>query len=109
MAFEKVAFKTRYAIKPEAALADFTAAPCDLVLLDVDMPGMSGIELQKRIRAIPHHRTTPIIFVSGHLSAAERVAELGSDLNHFVAKPYSLNELCLKALTLIVRSRIAAS
>ncbi len=107
MAFEKIAFKTRYAVKPEAALADFTAAPCDLVLLDVDMPGMSGIELQKRIREIPHHQSTPIIFVSGHISAADRVAALGSELNRFVAKPYSLNELGLKALTLIVRSRLS--
>jgi CheY-like chemotaxis protein/predicted nucleic acid-binding Zn-ribbon protein len=108
MAFEKLAFQTRYAIKPETALADFSSARCDLILLDVDMPGMSGIELQSRIREIPHLRTTPIIFVSGHLSAAERVTALGPELHRFVAKPYSLNELSLRALTLVIQSRLAA-
>jgi CheY-like chemotaxis protein len=106
MAFEKLAFQTRYAVKPEVALADFAKAPCDLILLDVDMPGMSGIELQQRIREIPHLLRTPIIFVSGHLSAAGRIGALGSPLNHFVAKPYSLNELSLKALTLVVQARM---
>lgn len=109
MALEKLTFRIRYAVKPETALADFATARCDLILLDVDMPGMSGIQLQERIREIPHLRETPIIFVSGHLSAAERVAALGNDLNYFVAKPYSLNELSLKALTLVIQSRLTAA
>lgn len=108
MAFEKLALPTKYAVRSEAALADFASTRCDLILLDVEMPGMNGFALQQRLRAIEHHRGTPIIFVSGHLSAAQNVAALGADLHRFVAKPYSLSELSLQALTLILQTRLAA-
>ena len=108
MALEKFALRTKYAVKPEAALADLAAGPCDLVVLDVDLPGMDGFALHARIREIPHHAATPIIFLSGMMSAAARVGKMPAAKNRFVAKPYNLNDLSLKALSMIVESRLAS-
>src|SRR6266850_6932484 len=38
--------------------------PFDLILLDINMPGMSGIEVCQKLRRIPHHKDTPVIFVT---------------------------------------------
>ena len=107
MSLEKMALQTRYAIKPETALAELAAGPYDLIILDVDLPGMDGFDLAARIREFAHHRATPIIFLSGLMSAKERLATLAGDRHTFVAKPYNLNELAVIALGMILKARLA--
>ena len=106
MSLEKIALQTRYAIKPEVALADLAAGPCDLIILDVDLPGMNGFELAGRIREFAHHRSTPIIFLSGLMSAKARMETLSGGGHAFVAKPYNLNELAVIALGMILKARL---
>lgn len=105
-AFEKIELQTKYAVRPEIALQQIAAYPCELIVLDVDLPGMDGFELHARIRQLPSHASTPIVFLSGHLSTIERLEALGGENNEFVAKPYNLSELSLRALTLIVEARL---
>lgn len=105
-AFEKVELQTKYSVRPEVALQQIAAHPCELIILDVDLPGMDGFELRARIRQMPAHSLTPIIFLSGHLSTVERLEALGESSNEFVAKPYNLSELSLRVLTLIVEARL---
>ena len=107
MSLEKMALQTRYAIKPEIALADLAAGPFDLIILDVDLPGMDGFDLSGRIREFAHHRTTPIIFLSGLMSAKARLDTLPGGSHAFIAKPYNLNELGVIALGMILKARLA--
>ena len=109
MSLEKMALQTRYAIKPEVALADLAAGPFDLIILDVDLPGMDGFDLSERIREFAHHRTTPIIFLSGLMSAKARLETLPGGSHAFVAKPYNLNELAVNALGMILKARLNAA
>ena len=106
MAMEKMALKTRYAMKPEIALADLAKLPCSIITLDVDLPGMDGFELFDRIRAMDLHRDTPIIFLSGLISTKERIASLPGVRHSFVAKPYNLNELGVVTLAMILKERL---
>ena len=106
MSLEKMALRTRYSVKPEVALADLTAAPCDLIILDVDLGSTDGFELSERIRAIAHHRETPVIFLSGVMSAKARLDTLSGGSTTFVAKPYNLIELGVIALTMILKARL---
>lgn len=105
-AFEKVALQTKYSVRPEIALEQIAASACELIVLDVDLPGMDGFEVHARIRKMPGRDRTPIIFLSGHLSTIERLAALADDHTEFVAKPYNLSELSLRALTRIVEARL---
>ena len=109
MSLEKLALQTRYAIKPEIALADFASTTADLIILDVDLPGMNGFELYSRIRQMEHHRETPVLFLSGHLTTKDRLASLGGGPRGFVPKPYNLTELGVIALAMVLRSRLSAA
>lgn len=66
------------------------------VLLDMRMPEMSGVELQKRL--LEMGRLTPIIFISGESMAHEIVAGMKQGAVDFLFKPFNLDEL-LAALT----------
>jgi CheY-like chemotaxis protein len=62
----------------------------NIFLLDIDMPGMDGWELAKRIRQNPTHRTTPILMVSGHALEARNPADREGLFDAFGVKPYSV-------------------
>ena len=105
-ALEKYGIQTHYASKPNLALEHLGKERCDLILLDVDLGGMTGFEVHKLLRKIPHHHQTPTLFVSALSSAEAQVCALASESDAFLAKPYTLAVLGLKALQMIVQSRI---
>ena len=107
MSLEKMSLRTRYAMKPEIALAELSKSACDIIILDVDLPGMDGFELSERIRATEKHRDTPIIFLSGLISTKERLASLPGGCHAFIPKPYNLNELGVTVLGMILKARHA--
>jgi PleD family two-component response regulator len=106
MALEKMNLRTKYSMKPEVALTALASTQCDLILLDVDLPGMNGFELSLRIRQIDRHVATPIVFVSALTSTKDKLLSNPNGANDFIAKPYNLTELGLKALTLILKARL---
>lgn len=64
----------------------------DLLLLDIRMPGMSGLELYDRIRADPRFRSLPIVFETG--TGREHAAELRArGIATYIKKPFDLDEL----------------
>jgi CheY-like chemotaxis protein len=107
-AMEKSALHARYATKSEIALSDLTAGPCDLIILDVDLPEMNGFDLFALVRALGHHEKTPVIFLGGAPGGEARAAELRDNAHVFVPKPYNLNTLGLIALCAILKSRLGA-
>ncbi|MEO7318490.1 MAG: response regulator [Chthoniobacteraceae bacterium] len=107
MSLEKMSLRTRYAMKPEIALAELSGLPCDIITLDVDLGSTDGFALSARIREMARHGETPIIFLSGLMSTKERLATLSGGPYHFVPKPYNLNELGVIALGTILTARLA--
>lgn len=71
----------------------------DLIFLDVEMPGLTGLELCSKIRATETNRITPIVFVTSHSDFGSRARSALSGGNDFIAKPFLLVEVVLKALT----------
>jgi CheY-like chemotaxis protein len=71
----------------------------DLIFLDVEMPGQTGLELCVKIRAMEPNRTTPIVFVTSHSDFGSRAQSTLSGGNDFIAKPFLPVELAVKALT----------
>ena len=62
----------------------------DIILLDVNMPGMDGIEVCKRIRDIV---SCPIIFLTARVEEKDRIMGLLSGGDDYITKPFSLKEL----------------
>jgi CheY-like chemotaxis protein/uncharacterized coiled-coil DUF342 family protein len=106
MAMETTTMRTSYAHEPAIALAELANTPCDLILLDVNLPGMDGFELCKQIRSHPLHANTPVVFVTGLSTMEHRVQSSLSGGNDFIGKPFNLSELCVKALTLTLKSQL---
>jgi len=67
--------------------------PIDLILLDIMMPRMSGLDVLARLRQIPHRRATPVIMLTakGHEADREQAAVLGA--TDFLTKPFSPKKL----------------
>lgn len=68
------------------------AASPDVVLLDIGLPGLDGLEVCRRIRAAGHE-AAQIIFVSSHEDLESRLAALDAGGSAFVVKPYEVNSL----------------
>jgi len=106
-ALEKAALKSVSVEDPGVALNLATENKYDLCFLDVQMPGMDGFELCTRIRATALNRTTPIIFVTSLTDFKSRAKSSLSGGTDLLAKPFMFIELSVKALTYVLRGRLA--
>jgi DNA-binding response OmpR family regulator len=88
---------------PEA-LSAARHKPPDLVLLDINLPGMNGLDVCAALRAAPRTAYLPIIFISERNSQADRIAALSAGAHDFVAKPFDLEELRLRVQAAINRA-----
>jgi two-component system phosphate regulon response regulator PhoB len=77
----------------------------DLLILDWMLPGVSGIEICRRLRARETTRTLPIIMVTARREEAERVRGLAIGADDYVVKPFSVPELMARVRALLRRSR----
>lgn len=67
--------------------------PYALILMDVQMPGLDGLEATRLIRQLPAHERTPILAMSGSCDATELAAALACGMDDHLAKPFSPEEL----------------
>ncbi|MBI3291268.1 MAG: response regulator [Elusimicrobia bacterium] len=94
-------YRVRIANSGEAALESVEMTPPDLVLLDIDMPGMDGYEVCSQLKNRPETRMIPVVMVTG-LSALEdklRAIEMGAD--DFLNKPFNSIELLTRIRALL--------
>ena len=106
-ALEKAALKSVSVEDPTVALNLASEHKYDLFFLDVQMPGMDGFELCTRIRATQLNRTTPVIFVTSLTDFKSRAKSSLSGGTDLIAKPFMFIELSVKALTHVLRGRLA--
>lgn len=85
-----------------SGLSAWWANPCDLIMLDLGLPGMDGFEVCRLIR---RHSDIPIIAVSARIDVGTvgRALELGAD--DFVCKPYEIEEVVARVRSVLRRSR----
>jgi putative two-component system response regulator len=89
------------AASAEAALALLERTPPDLVLTDVRMDGMSGIELCARIKRDPRWQLIPVVILTAVADLDARVAGLAAGADDFFAKPFNLVELQTRVAVLL--------
>ena len=84
-----------------AALGALSNSAYDLIMLDVMMPGMDGLELCRCIRL---KSTTPIIFVSARMEVKDKVTGLDAGADDYITKPYEPNELLARVWVILRRN-----
>jgi len=104
-ALDKAGLAAREAADGEAALAAIEADAPDLLILDINMPRMDGLEVCRRVRAKPIDKggQLPILFLSSRDDEIDRVLgiELGAD--DYVTKPFSPREVVARVMAILRR------
>ncbi len=93
-------YEVRSASSGEEALAHIAAAPPDLVLLDLAMPGIDGVEACRRIRAMPGGELIPVVVVTAHGERESRIRAKAAGADDFLAKPVDDAELLARVKNL---------
>ena len=75
------------------ALRLLPRGPYDLVITDINMPDINGLELIQFIRTNEHHRATPILLISTQSSERDRARALSLGADGYVAKPFTPEDL----------------
>ncbi|MGH7283052.1 MAG: response regulator transcription factor, partial [Polyangiaceae bacterium] len=91
----------------EAAAERTVAETFDLMVLDWNLPGMSGIELCRKLRRDQRLAIMPILFLTGHASSRDVVEAFSSGADDFVSKPFRAPELNARILGLLRRARVS--
>jgi len=104
-ALEKAKLKSVNVEDSQEALQLLKENEFDLVFLDVDMPGMNGFELCAKLRALPQHKKTPVVFVTSLNDFDSRTSSTMAGGNDFIGKPFLFIELTVKALIHVMRNR----
>jgi len=105
-ALEKAQLQSVNVEDPNAAFKLLSENPFDLVFLDVDMPGMTGFELCTKLRTLPAHKKTPVVFVTVLSDFDNRTSSMMAGGNDFIAKPFLFIELTVKALIHVLRGKL---
>jgi DNA-binding response OmpR family regulator len=94
-------FETLVAHEGQTALALFREGKPDCVILDINMPGLDGLEVARSIRK---ESSTPIIFLTAQASEADTIVGLELGADDYVAKPFSPRELVSRVRAVLRRS-----
>ena len=89
------------AVNGEDALASIAAAPPDLVLLDIMMPGLSGYEVCARLRADPATALLPVVLCTSLDPQQERIKGIEAGADDFITKPINRQELFARVKSLL--------
>ena len=94
-------FQSRIVDRGDRVLDEFNSAEPDLVLLDLMLPGLDGIEVCKQLRAISQ---VPIIMVTARVEEIDRLLGLELGADDYVCKPFSPRELVARVKAVLRRS-----
>lgn len=103
-ALEKSGMGVATASNAQEALLRISESRPDIILLDWMMPGVSGLELTRRLRKDPYTEDIPIIMLTARVTEDDKVAGLEAGTDDYVVKPFSPRELLARIRAVIRRS-----
>ncbi|HOG45370.1 MAG TPA: response regulator transcription factor [Anaerolineae bacterium] len=104
---QRANFETLIAYRGADALQTARERRPDLVVLDIKMPGLSGIEVCRMLRATPDLSRVPVLFLSARSEVNDRLEGFEAGADDYITKPFDLRELELRVKALLRRTRQA--
>ena len=101
----RASFRTNVAFDGPSAMQDVWRIKPALVMIDDNLPGLTGREICRRLRQDPSTQHIPIIILSGYSSEECRTEALDGGADDFIVKPYGAAELVARVRALLRRSR----
>ncbi|MFZ1059161.1 MAG: response regulator [Candidatus Rokuibacteriota bacterium] len=102
---EREGFRARTAQNGADALKQIRTAPPDLVVLDLMLPELDGLEVCRRLRRDPSTASVPVIMLTAKGDEADRVVGLELGADDYVTKPFSPKELVARVRAVLRRAR----
>lgn len=102
---EKAGFSAECADDGLAAMKKIETDPPDLVILDLMLPGLDGLEICRNIRRMEKTRMLPVIILTARDEEIDRVVGLEIGADDYMTKPFSLRELTARVKALLRRSQ----
>lgn len=102
---QKAGWHAHLTASGDDALAHARKQPVDVAILDVMLPGMSGLEVCRLLRADRATATLPIIMVTARAEETDRIMGLEIGADDYISKPFSPNELMARIRALVRRTR----
>lgn len=87
-----------------SAVQTARAAPPDLIILDVMLPGLNGVEVARQLRTDPRCRQVPIVMLTARAEEADQLAGLSVGADDYVTKPFSMKVLLARVTALLRRT-----
>jgi two-component system, OmpR family, phosphate regulon response regulator PhoB len=106
LALEREGMKVDTASDGPTALEKALAEPLDVLVLDLDLPGLDGLDVLEGLRATSD---VPVIIVTGRRGEGDRVLGLDLGADDYVIKPFSTRELAARIRTVLRRGRTAGA
>ena len=104
---EKEGFDAILATSGQSGLDIATKHKPDLLILDLMMPGLDGVEVCKRLRANPSTNRIPIIMLTARAAETDRIVGLEIGADDYITKPFSPRELVARVKAVLRRTRPA--
>jgi two-component system alkaline phosphatase synthesis response regulator PhoP len=101
---EKEGFAVRSALNGEAGLSAVASDLPDLILVDLMMPGMDGLEVCRRLRSDNRTAAIPIIMLTAKSAESDRIVGLELGADDYVTKPFSPRELAARVKAVLRRT-----
>ncbi len=79
--------------------------PPDLLLLDLSLPGLSGIEIAKYVRSSPEVKDLPIIMLTARSQETDKIIGLKTGADDYITKPFSVKELSARIEAILRRTK----
>ncbi|MEW6567310.1 MAG: response regulator [Chloroflexota bacterium] len=105
LALDHEGYEIAVAQDADQAMAKVQAAVPDLIILDVMLPRVSGVELCQKLRQLPDTANVPIIMLSAKGEVADKIAGLKAGADEYVVKPVDMAELVARVAALLERTR----
>lgn len=102
---QKAGWTARLATSGTEALAAAGREPIDVAILDVMLPGMTGLEVCRALRSEPQTSAIPIIMVTARAEETDRILGLDTGADDYITKPFSPNELVARIRALLRRAQ----
>jgi two-component system, OmpR family, alkaline phosphatase synthesis response regulator PhoP len=101
---EKEGFRVSYATDGSIALAEVRRDAPDLVILDLMLPGLDGLEVCRQLRRSDKFSRIPVLILSARSEEADRVVGLELGADDYVTKPFSMREVIARVRALLRRN-----
>jgi DNA-binding response OmpR family regulator len=103
---EQAGYKVLSAHRGDEALAQFRSGRPDLVILDLNLPGVDGLDVAREIR---RQGTTPILMLTARVEEADRLVGLELGADDYVPKPFSPREVVARVRAILRRVQAASA